>query len=279
MAGSSRSSRLLCVRAPLVDVVPQQLPEDRAGHALDQVVLAHEYAVVLGIPADLERCALRRRRLACGRLRHLRAFLAVFEQCGHGADVVRQDDECILVVIAETTGFCASANSTPSSRSPARIGTAIWLCDSGKPGKGISSSMRPSGRDWSHPRAWRARSRTPTSHARCESGFLRERPCRSLPRRGGLPRRRRIPDTLARHRVELLAGRVAHQHHGVLGPELPAHAVEQSIEQAGKVGGRARRAMLERSWAREFTRSSQESATCGRSRSPIPRGTRQRRAA
>jgi hypothetical protein len=44
--------------APGLDVIAQQLPEDRAGHALDQVVVVDEHAVVGGEVPDRHRWTL-----------------------------------------------------------------------------------------------------------------------------------------------------------------------------------------------------------------------------
>jgi hypothetical protein len=121
--------------APGLRVVAQQLPEDGASHALDQVVVVDEDAVVGRVVAHPQRAAAHRPCVGRRRRPAARAHRRGLQQVDGGAQMAGQRHQQVLVLEAEAA--CPrglSANSTPSRRPRPPCGTASWLCGSGRPG-------------------------------------------------------------------------------------------------------------------------------------------------
>ena len=129
MAGSSRSSRLVNSVRPSSRVVAQQLPQDRAGHALDQVVVVEEHAVVRGVVPHGDRVP----RVASVRRVPAPAALSSCASpacrcCSARPTCVARSPPARPRRRSRSAGPAGSRRySMPARRPPASTGTASWL--------------------------------------------------------------------------------------------------------------------------------------------------------
>ena len=122
-------------RAALLRVVAQQLPQDGAGHALDQVGVADEDAVVgakwrtsSGAPPAGDGAAARGHGLPP------RSGSPRLQQVDRRAEVAGDRHQRVLVLVAEAQVLRAFDEQHAEQPPAETIGTASWLCGSARPG-------------------------------------------------------------------------------------------------------------------------------------------------
>ena len=222
------------VHAPGVLVVAQQLPHNGARHALDQVVVVDEHAVVGRKVAHPQRAAAHRRCRRRSRQRLGRIGRGL-QQVDGGGQLARNGHQQVFILEAKAH-VLGALGKQHAQQAPGRqqrhchLAVRLWqagvgdvhAAQRGRIGRGMrvhaladGVAVQGSVRHVADAHR-RALARGHADHALAQ-------PDLGAHTRGGV--------AAAGHRVELLGAGVQHQHHGVLDAQLVLQALQRALQQ------------------------------------------------